>query len=105
MPLNFFYTMVQKSQKWPKTQIKWGPALSQLRTADSLRETFHIRVFLLAPPPHWSPGSASVLCSVDGHVKISTSGVAAGAQAMLAPGAFAFKPGENRNFGAIIREV
>ena len=22
MPLYFFYTMVQKSQKWPKTQIK-----------------------------------------------------------------------------------
>ena len=28
MPLNFFYTMVQKSQKWPKTQIKGGPAES-----------------------------------------------------------------------------
>ena len=27
MPLYFFYTMVQKSQKWPKTQIKGGPAL------------------------------------------------------------------------------
>ena len=29
MSLNFFYTMVQKSQKWPKTQIKGGggPAL------------------------------------------------------------------------------
>ena len=26
MPLNVFYTMVQKSQKWPKTQIKGGPA-------------------------------------------------------------------------------
>ena len=26
MPLNLFYTMVQKSQKWPKTQIKGGPA-------------------------------------------------------------------------------
>ena len=24
MPLNLFYTMVQKSQKWPKTQIKGG---------------------------------------------------------------------------------
>ena len=31
MPLNFFYTMVQKSQKWPKTQIKGGPALNQAR--------------------------------------------------------------------------
>ena len=28
MPLNLFYTMVQKSQKWPKTQIKGGPALN-----------------------------------------------------------------------------
>ena len=32
MSLNFFYTMVQKSQKWPKTQIKGGggggPALN-----------------------------------------------------------------------------
>ena len=28
MPLILFYTMVQKSQKWPKTQIKGGgPAL------------------------------------------------------------------------------
>ena len=34
MPLYLFYTMVQKSQKWPKTQIKGGscdnfPASSQ----------------------------------------------------------------------------
>ena len=32
MPLHLFYTMVQKSQKWPKTQIKGGgggPALTQ----------------------------------------------------------------------------
>ena len=29
MPLIFFYTMVQKSQKWPKTQIKGGPALKE----------------------------------------------------------------------------
>ena len=28
MPLDLFYTMVQKSQKWPKTQIKGGPALT-----------------------------------------------------------------------------
>ena len=27
MPLYLFYTMVLKSQKWPKTQIKGGPAL------------------------------------------------------------------------------
>ena len=29
MPLYLFYTMVQKSQKWPKTQIKGGPALKR----------------------------------------------------------------------------
>ena len=29
MPLNLFYTMVPKSQKWPKTQIKGGPALKR----------------------------------------------------------------------------
>ena len=29
MPLYLCYTMVQKSQKWPKTQIKGGPALKR----------------------------------------------------------------------------
>ena len=29
MPLNLFYTMVQKSQKWPKTQIKGGSCLNK----------------------------------------------------------------------------
>ena len=33
MPLNVFYTMVQKSQKWPKTQIKGGPALKLFSTS------------------------------------------------------------------------
>ena len=28
MPLYFVYTIVQKIQKWPTTQIKGGPALS-----------------------------------------------------------------------------
>ena len=28
MSLNLFYTMVQKSQKWPKTQIKGGSCLN-----------------------------------------------------------------------------
>ena len=30
MPLNLFYTMVQKSQKWPKTQIKGGSCLKTI---------------------------------------------------------------------------
>ena len=29
MPLDLFYTMVQKSRKWPKTQIKGGSCLKQ----------------------------------------------------------------------------
>ena len=35
MPLYFFYTMGQKSQKWPKTQIKGGPALKGLFIIDN----------------------------------------------------------------------
>ena len=32
MPLDLFYTMVQKSRKWPKTQIKGGgPALISVK--------------------------------------------------------------------------
>ena len=43
MPLNLFYTMVQKSQKWPKTQIKGGPALRpQTKSGRKQRETSHI---------------------------------------------------------------
>ena len=38
MPLDLVYTMVQKSQKWPKTQIKGGPALTCL---SELREQSH----------------------------------------------------------------
>ena len=41
MPRYFFYTMVQKSQKWPKTQIKGGPALNSMTTRN-LQENFHI---------------------------------------------------------------
>ena len=31
MPLNLFYTIVQKSQKWPKTQIKGGSCLNSAK--------------------------------------------------------------------------
>ena len=38
MPLNVFYTMVQKSQKWPKTQIKGGgPALKLIINLEKSR--------------------------------------------------------------------
>ena len=47
MPLNFFYTMVQKSQKWPKTQIKGGgPALSE---TNFVRFAGLLRTFAMAP--------------------------------------------------------
>ena len=36
MPLYLFYTMVQKSQKWPKTQIKGGPALNRLKASRTI---------------------------------------------------------------------
>ena len=50
MPLNLFYTVVQKSQKWPKTQIKGGPAL-KLRV-NPLREE-RKRVLLHSRTPFW----------------------------------------------------
>ena len=34
MPLYLFYTMVQKSQKWPKTQIKGGSCLNFFNNCD-----------------------------------------------------------------------
>ena len=37
MPLNLFYTMVQKSQKWPKTQIKGGSCLNPLSAKPSFQ--------------------------------------------------------------------
>ena len=39
MPLNLFYTMVQKSQKWPKTQIKGGSCL-KLKTGHARDNLF-----------------------------------------------------------------
>ena len=46
MPLNLFYTMVQKSQKWPKTQIKGGgPALSAYVWQDGVQSMgFPVRI-------------------------------------------------------------
>ena len=35
MHLNLFYTMVQKSQKWPKTEIKGGSCLKSSLVAAS----------------------------------------------------------------------
>ena len=45
MPLNLFYTMVQKSQKWPKTQIKGGPALTLYHPRFCIQKSY---IFLLA---------------------------------------------------------
>ena len=44
MPLNLFYTMVQKSQKWPKTQIKGGPALKCQDDGATIRQQLLFKV-------------------------------------------------------------
>ena len=44
MPLYLFYTMVQKSRKWPKTQIKGGSCLN--KGALSRYSVFLCRFFL-----------------------------------------------------------
>ena len=38
MPLNLFYTMVQKSQKWPKTQIMGGSCLNVIHFFDEKKD-------------------------------------------------------------------
>ena len=67
MPVKFFYTMVQKSQKWPKTQIKGGPALrltSKMYTIKSSK-AFKLR------PNHWTcvpgrkkPSAGKILAAI-----------------------------------------
>ena len=70
MPLYFFYTMVQKSQKscqWPKTQIKGGvlPARIagevEVRRWQNLNKTFRV----LLTVGHLSPSPIGYLGSVD----------------------------------------
>ena len=46
MPLYVFYTMVQKSQKWPKTQIKGGPALKECQIQSVFGKKMQKSVFL-----------------------------------------------------------
>ena len=60
------------------------------------------RFYAFVKALHQSLHHRCFLCSVDGPVKISTSGVPAGTQVVTALGAFAFKSRENRNFGAVI---
>ena len=48
MPLYLFYTMVQKSQKWPKTQIKGGAALKPFPAiAPPPPSTLHLSILSL----------------------------------------------------------
>ena len=42
MPLNLFYTMVQKSKKWPKTQIKRGSCLKSRGRDKTKAEAFNV---------------------------------------------------------------
>ena len=43
MPLYLFYTMVQKSQKWPKLKWRGGPALMILSRQDTLLQKLKLR--------------------------------------------------------------
>ena len=44
MPLNLFYTMVQKSEKWPKLKSRGGvPALKVADVANAVRSVLPIR--------------------------------------------------------------
>ena len=56
MPLYFFYTMLQKSQKWPKTQIKGGggPALIT-------RTPFLHKMYLFGPSLSAFPSASAFL--------------------------------------------
>ena len=70
MPLNLFYTMVRKSQKWPKTQIKWGgPALTTVTALCSvfcfftnLRNLVVYKIFSL----QWHLSSCAGLSDIPG---------------------------------------
>ena len=43
MPRNLFYTMVQKSQKWPKTQIKGGSCLKPRHSDVKLYKNYAVQ--------------------------------------------------------------
>ena len=60
MPLNFFNTMVQKSQQWPKTQLKGDPALTQALASNRVAATECCKINFLLP--------AIVTESKQGHV-------------------------------------
>ena len=63
MPLNLFYTMVQKSQKWPKTQIKGGSCLKfRDFTSLSIEPTLENWQQLLV-------GSTAINCDGQDHLK------------------------------------
>ena len=57
MPLNLFYTMVQKSQKWPKTQIKGGGSCLNFvficRMATRLHMKLRIELFFRMIKSFW----------------------------------------------------
>ena len=77
MPLSFFYTKVQKSQKWPKTQIKGSCLISEKKhiivaltvnqdssareKAQSSQTTANIASFVVSPVFQSSEKSLKVL--------------------------------------------
>ena len=70
MPLNLFYTMVQKIQKWPKTQIKGGPALMRNFTW-IIKVHSSYKFLVLSLPLTWATLYGyflfSKMCSFQGH--------------------------------------
>ena len=52
MPLYLFYTIVQKSQKWPKTQIKGWSCLKSFAYSCACCQK------------HWQPGNANTIHSI-----------------------------------------
>ena len=58
MPLYLFYTMVQKSQKWPKTQIKGGSCL-KFKVANTPK----FNDFLQLPKKFWMSKYKNSFCS------------------------------------------
>ena len=54
MPLYFFYTMVQKSQRWPKTQIKGGSCLKSF-CSSFIDFNYSLNRLLITHTPHAHP--------------------------------------------------
>ena len=64
MPLILFYTVVQKSQKWPKTQIKGGPALTLCKQIVIGSLSSYVVILLVCVVFRFGFFAASLVCSL-----------------------------------------